>query len=255
MLLAESLGHVAVPPVPVQEVFHISQYSGFLLRLKHFQRGKKRFSIPRDTSEKLNSKALLSASVLSESEQARKLEFCTILSVPTTSAEPTSFFQFDPRFYPAAGKDFLAKVCWYSDKLHENFFCRWNSVFQLLCHKIHCKNIISQKCILYWRLIGEFLQWNPRKDCIQHLGKAMRVFPSTYLPLSGSFSALMQRQFGGNPEIPGCSLKSPSHNRLSLLGMSQLNWQFISAKWLLNFSIVSAVPRAAPQILIALDRR
>lgn len=58
---------MAVPPVPVQGGFHISEYSAFLQRLKHLQRGKQRLSIPRDTSEKFSSKALLSGHVFSES--------------------------------------------------------------------------------------------------------------------------------------------------------------------------------------------
>lgn len=33
-LLTESLDHVAVPPVPVQGVFHISEYSAFLIEIE-----------------------------------------------------------------------------------------------------------------------------------------------------------------------------------------------------------------------------
>lgn len=55
-ILAESLDHVAVPPVPVQGVFHISEYSAFLYRLKHLQRGKQRLSIQKETL--LNNSAL-----------------------------------------------------------------------------------------------------------------------------------------------------------------------------------------------------
>lgn len=65
------------------------------------------------------------------------------------------------------------------------------------------------------------------------------------LPLSDPFSVLILHRLGGTPEILSCSLKSPSHNRHSLLGMRQLNWQFISANCLLNSSTVFAVSRAA----------
>lgn len=81
--------------------------------MKDLQRGKQRISIPRDTSEKFSSKALLSAHFffLSQTEQVWKLEFCTILGVPITHAETTSLFQLDQDFFPAAGKDFLAEIC------------------------------------------------------------------------------------------------------------------------------------------------
>lgn len=48
---------------------------------------------------------------LSQTEQVWKLEFCIILGVLITNGEPTSFSQFDQKFYPAAETDFLTEVC------------------------------------------------------------------------------------------------------------------------------------------------
>lgn len=90
-------------------------------------------------------------------------------------------------------------------------------------------------------IIANFYLWSHSKDWIQSLRKAMRVFPSTCLPLSGSFRAAT---IWWQPRNSRLLFKISSPQLTSFTWNKSIKLA-VYLSWLLNFSAVFVVPRAA----------
>lgn len=78
---------------------------------------------------------------------------------------------------------------------------------------------------LYWRFTRNCCGF--KREVIDKTGskacESREGFTSNQSSPQWTVQCAQQHQLGRNPEIPSCSLKSPSHNTHNLLEMSQLN--------------------------------